>query len=233
MMGQNFSKRRLSSFFSSLRVSVSLVNLISLTVFPLDVSLAGSLAGTEQMWQRRRRETQSSLHCFITPFSMCLEGLLRGSRPRAEATGHGDLLTALLLPSTSIQKSSTPPTLPLSPFYLHLTRTCATLNLRQGNTPTLCPYGLSENSAHSHNPMVCVLAFPDLEHVLSHWDVTSLNTHFLSPCFWFPLWIDWPANNAARRCVLAGPNHCKLSHCQPTSPRRACTPQIKKHSFQL
>lgn len=81
--------------------------------------------------------------------------------------------------------------------------------------------------------MVRVLAFPDLEHVLPRWDVTSLNTHFLSPCFWFPLWIDWPANNAAQRYAPAGPNHCKLSHCQSTAPRRACTPQIKKQGFQL
>lgn len=41
---------------------------------------------------REGEETQSSLLCFITPFSMCLQGLLRGSWPRAEATGHSDLL---------------------------------------------------------------------------------------------------------------------------------------------
>lgn len=51
MVEQNFSKRWISSSFSSLRVSVVLVNLISLTVFPVDASLAGSSAGTEQMWQ--------------------------------------------------------------------------------------------------------------------------------------------------------------------------------------
>lgn len=92
----------------------SVVNLLSLTVFPLDVSLAGSSAGTKRMWQRRRRETQSSLLCFITPFSMCLEGLLRGSWPRAEATGHSDILTPLLLP---LQKQH-PKILPAT----HLTR---------------------------------------------------------------------------------------------------------------
>lgn len=65
--------------FPSLRVTVSPVNLTPLTASPEDVSLAGSSAGTERMWQGRRRETQSSLLCFITPVSMCLEGLLRGS----------------------------------------------------------------------------------------------------------------------------------------------------------
>lgn len=67
--------------------------------------------------------------------------------------------------------------------------------------------------------MVHVLAFPDLKHVLPHWDVTSLNTHFLSSCFWFPLWIDWPAKNAAQRCELAEPNHCKLF--QPTATQES------------
>lgn len=51
---------------------------------------------------------------------------------------------------------------------------------------------------HSHNPLVRVLAFPDLVHVLPHWDATSLNTHFLSPCFFdFHCGLLWPANNAA------------------------------------
>lgn len=110
---------------------------------------------------------------------------------------------------------------------------CSILNFTQGDAPTINAHGILQDSAHSHNPKVRVLAFPDLKHVLPHWDVTSLNTHFLSPCFWFPLWIGWPANNAARKCALTGPNHCKLSHCQTTAPRRACTPQIKKQGFQL
>lgn len=76
-MGLEFSKK--AEVNLRFLVLSSVVNLLSLTVFPLDVSLAGSSAGTKRMWQRRRRETQSSLLCFITPFSMCLEGLLRGS----------------------------------------------------------------------------------------------------------------------------------------------------------
>lgn len=202
MVGRKFSKRRMSSSLSLLRVSVSPVNLISLTIFSVDVSLAGSSAGTERMWQRRRRETQSSLLCFITPLSMCLEGLLRGSWPRAEATGHSDLLTPPRSASKILLTAHLRCFTFLQPSHTQTPRcTCATLNLTHGDTPTLSPHGLLQNSAHSHNPMVRVLAFPDLEHVLPHWDVTSLNTHFLSPCFWFPLWIGWPANNAARQCV--------------------------------
>lgn len=91
------------------------VNLISLKAFPVDVSLAGSLAGTEQMWKRRRRETQSSLLYFITPFLVHLQGLLRGIRPRAKATGHSDLLAALLHPCCSIQN---PPDHSPNPFHL-------------------------------------------------------------------------------------------------------------------
>lgn len=117
--------------------------------------------------------------------------------------------SALLLSSRS--STQHPPDRPphlfhLSPTILH-TETpccaCATSSLKWGSTPVLCTHGPpQQDSAYSHNPMVRVLAFPDLEHVLPHWDVTSLNTHFLSPCFWFPLWIDWPANNAAQRCAL-------------------------------
>lgn len=77
MMAQNSPAADVNFLFSPLLVSASRVNLISLTAFPVDVSLAGSSAGTKRMWQRRRRETQSSLLCFITPFSMCLEGFLR------------------------------------------------------------------------------------------------------------------------------------------------------------
>lgn len=189
----------------SLFVSASPLNLIfpPPSVCRVDVSLAGSKAGTEWMWQRRRRETQSSLLCFITPFSMCLEGLLRGSWPRAEATGHSDLL-APLFPVRQHPISSWPPT---SATVTHrdpqVMKPHLILNARQGNTPTLSPQRLRQYPAHSHNPMVRVLALPDLQRVLPLWDVTSLNTHFLSLCFWFPLWIDWPANNAAPWCALA------------------------------
>lgn len=127
----------------------------------------------------------------------CLEGADPGPRQQGTVTS-----SLFCFPAATASKILQTTHFTYFTFLLS-SRTRSTLNLRQGNAPTLSPHGVPENSAHSHNPMVSVLAFPYLEHVLSHWDVTSLNTYFLSPCFWFPLWIEWPANNAAQWCVCS------------------------------
>lgn len=129
------------------------------------------------MCRRRRREIQFSLLSFITPFLVHPQGLLRGA----------DLgLGPILHPSTVSRhrwhhKVKTPPLTAclkrLTPLYkippphTHIHEDPQTWQTLQAN------------SAYSHIPEVPVLAFPDLKHVLPQWDVTSLNTHFLSPCF--------------------------------------------------
>lgn len=238
-MAQNSPAADVNFLFSPLLVSASRVNLISLTAFPVDVSLAGSSAGTKRMWQRRRRETQSSLLCFITPFSVCLEGFLRENWPRPKA--HGDIPKCS---AAFIQKQhptpSWPPTSPVSPFSNHLTHRRPAAH---------APHRVSDKVAHQSSvpmgPPSRILRIPIIPWCVS-WLFLTWSTCCLigmwphsTPISWVPAF-DFHCgltgllimqHNVVR---WAGSNHCKLSPCQLTTPpRRACTPQIKKQGFQL
>ena len=201
-----FPKRRISSSLSFAFSSASLLSIYYLWqsflwMRPWQVPRQGLSECDREGGERLKPHSSVSSRHSQRAQRGCWEGADPG--PRQQGTVTSSPCICSFPPSAA---SKVPLTAQLRCFtfththtHTHTQRcTCATLNLTPTTRP---PRGMLQNPAHSHNPMVRVLAFPDLEHVLPHWDVTSLNTHFLSPCFWFPLWIGWPANNAARKCA--------------------------------